>query len=87
MNIALIAHDAKKKLMQGGAKQSFRLTLFFWLFKIQAMKQSFLFFATFAAAACVASADDVHSITAALDAGLTKQLEILQSISFSLSVK
>lgn len=45
------------------------------------MKQSFLFLATFAAAACVASADDVYSITAALDAGLSKQLEILQSMT------
>ena len=46
------------------------------------MKQSFLFLASFAAAACVASAaDDVHSITAALDAGLSKQLEILKGMT------
>lgn len=46
------------------------------------MKQSFLFLATFAAAACVATAaDDVHSITSALDAGLAEQLEILKGMT------
>ena len=41
------------------------------------MKQAFLFFALSGATACVAVADDVQSISSALDAGLAEQLSIL----------
>ncbi len=51
------------------------------LTKIHPMKQSFLFLTVYGAAACVASADDVQSIGAALETGLSEQLTILQGMT------
>lgn len=48
--------------------------------KIQGMKQAFILLALSGAAACVAVADDVQSVSTALDAGLEEQLAILTGV-------
>ncbi len=45
------------------------------------MKQAFLFLALSGAAACVAAADDVQTLSSALDAGLAEQLSILRGMT------